>query len=139
LQAARWLNGGVLRRRTPRTALLSRVLQTFVFQSNHDGDPMTRFKRPFLLAFVVLVVWHSRASSSILLARAPKNQQYDEAIRSAQNFEILGCILAAVGILFVVAGIPVGIYLDRRKKARKRARQSATEGAPPSLFEDRNP
>lgn len=47
----------------------------------------------------------------------------NEVIRSAQQAEMLGYILAGAGILLVIAAIPLGIYLDRRKKARKRSAQ----------------
>jgi hypothetical protein len=40
---------------------------------------------------------------------------------------MFGYILAGAGILLVVAAIPVGIYFDRKKKARKRAEQQAAD------------
>ena len=48
----------------------------------------------------------------------------NEAVRSARLFETLGYVLAGVGILIVVAAIPLAIFLDRRKKARRRAAQA---------------
>lgn len=64
------------------------------------------------------------AGDSVLLAQVQNNQQaYNEAIRSAKQSEMLGYILAGAGILLVVLAIPLGIYLDRKKKARKRNAQ----------------
>ncbi len=54
-------------------------------------------------------------------------QRYDELIRSAQQSEMLGYILAGVGILIVAAGIPLAIYLDRRKRARKQAAEGSDD------------
>jgi hypothetical protein len=68
---------------------------------------------------------------------SPQDQQkYDELIRSAQTNEMIGYIAAGVGILFVVVAIPLGIYLDRRKKARQKAMQQGpktpdTASSPP--------
>ena len=60
---------------------------------------------------------------------SPENQQkYDDLIRSAKRNEMIGYIAAGAGILFVVAAIPLGIYLDRRKKARQKAAQTETKG-----------
>jgi hypothetical protein len=65
----------------------------------------------------------------LLLAEAANNQQkYNEAIRSAQQFELLGYVLGGVGILLVLASIPLAIYWDRKKKARKQGGQRASEG-----------
>lgn len=85
---------------------------------------MRRVGKRFLVAFVTLLGCALMAGDSVLLAQAPNNQQkYNEAIRSAQQTEILGYILAGAGILLVVAAIPLGIYLDRKRKARKRSAQ----------------
>jgi hypothetical protein len=61
---------------------------------------------------------------------SPQDQQkYDDLIRSAQRNEMIGYVAAGVGILFVVAAIPLGIYLDRRKKARQKATQAGAKRA----------
>jgi hypothetical protein len=49
---------------------------------------------------------------------------YDDLMRSARRNELIGYIAAGVGVLFVVAAIPLMIYFDRKKKARKKALQA---------------
>jgi hypothetical protein len=44
----------------------------------------------------------------------------EDLVASAQFHGMLGYVLGALGILIVIAAIPLGIYLDRQKKARKR-------------------
>ncbi len=85
---------------------------------------MRRVSNRFLVTFATILCCALMPVDSVLLAKAPNNQQkYNEAIRSAQQTEMLGYILAGAGILLVVAAIPLGIYLDRKKKARKRSAQ----------------
>ncbi|MBN9522194.1 hypothetical protein J0H58_27360 [bacterium] len=45
-------------------------------------------------------------------------KKYDELVRSAEQSERIGYVAAGVGVLLVVAAIPLGIYLGRKKKAR---------------------
>jgi hypothetical protein len=60
---------------------------------------------------------------------SPEDQKrYDDLIRSAKRNEMIGYIAIGVGILFLVTAIPLGIYLDRRKKARQRAIQAEAQG-----------
>lgn len=55
---------------------------------------------------------------------SPENQKkYEELIRSAKTYEMLSYIAIGVGFLLILAAIPLGIYTDRRKKARRRAAQ----------------
>jgi hypothetical protein len=61
------------------------------------------------------------ATTNPIFAQAGRQPTYEEAIRSAQQAEMLGYILAGAGLLLVVAAIPLGIYLDRKKKARRLA------------------
>src|SRR5204863_525633 len=90
-----------------------------------EDVPMSRLLTCVLLALTIPVGIGS------LFAQAPGDRQkYEEAIRSAQQSEMVGYVLGVVGILLVVAAIPVGIYFDRRKKARKQAeRQRADDAA----------
>lgn len=68
-------------------------------------------------------MWFSDIAA-VLLAQVSNNQErFNEAVRSAQQTEMVGYILAGVGILLVVTSIPVGVYLDWKKKARKRTTQ----------------
>jgi hypothetical protein len=84
---------------------------------------MRQIGKQFLITVVTHLGCGLMAGDSVLLAQVPNNQQkYNDAIRSAQQTEMLGYILAGAGILLVVAAIPLGIYLDRKKKARKRER-----------------
>jgi hypothetical protein len=97
-----------------------------------ERDPMSRILKPFLRILLVLIAWKSMAGDPGLLAQAPKNQsknqqEFNETIRAAQQAERLGYILAGAGIALVVVSIPVAIYLDRRKKARRRAELESGE------------
>jgi hypothetical protein len=58
-----------------------------------------------------------------MLFAAMTNKEAQEQIDSARFLETLGYILGAVGILVVIASIPMAIYRDRKKKARKKALQ----------------
>jgi hypothetical protein len=53
--------------------------------------------------------------------QAPRDQKADELIRSAQRWEMFGYVAAVLGILIIVASIPLSIYYERRKKARQQA------------------
>jgi hypothetical protein len=76
--------------------------------------------RPIVV--MLLLGWHVMHDAAPLQAQAPsRQQQYEEAIRAARRTEILGYILAGVAIVLAIAAIPAGIYLDRKKKARKAA------------------
>ena len=101
-----------------------------------------RFRLVFALLLGVLV-GHGTFDPPQLFAQrsklglSPQDQQkYDDLIRSAKRNELIGYIAVGVGLLFVVAGIPLMIYFDRKKKARKNALQYAIQpkeetGAPP--------
>jgi hypothetical protein len=89
---------------------------------------MRRVLKLFLVLLVALLACKLVAGDAVLLAQAPGDQQhYREAIRSAQQFELAGYILAGAGILLVAASIPLAIYLDRKKKARRRAKPQAPD------------
>lgn len=85
---------------------------------------MGRTGKGLLAVLIALLGWAATASHPALLAQSRSEQQkYKESIRSAQRAEALGYVLAGAGIVLVVAAIPLGIYLDRRRKARRRAAQ----------------
>jgi hypothetical protein len=76
--------------------------------------------RRCLIELSALFTWAFIAGSSLLFGQAPTNQEkIDEAIRSGERMEMLGHILVVTGVLVMVAGIPFGIYYERKKKARK--------------------
>ena len=78
---------------------------------------MTRGIRQLFFALIAL-----NLGAADLSAQAPKNQQqHEETVRSAQRAETLGYILAGAGFLLIAASIPLAIYWDRKKKARKLA------------------
>jgi hypothetical protein len=89
---------------------------------------MRRVVKLFLTMLVAPMACKLIAGDSVLLARAPNDQQkYNEVVRSAQQFELLGYILGGAGILLAAASIPLAIYWDRKKKARERAAQRAPD------------
>lgn len=72
-----------------------------------------------------VLTWAFLSSAFALHAQETYDKKKaDDLIRSAQQSEMLGYILAGVGILVILAAIPYAIYADRKKKALKRARQS---------------
>jgi hypothetical protein len=86
----------------------------------------------FALLFAVLA-WLGPLDPPPLFAQrsklglSPQDQQkYDDLIRSAKRDEMIAYVAIGVGVLFVVAGVPLAIYLDRKKKARKKALQTGT-------------
>ncbi len=50
---------------------------------------------------------------------AEQQKKFQEAVDSARTTEIISYIAIGVGVLVIVASIPIGIYWDRKKKARK--------------------
>ncbi len=90
---------------------------------------MIRFVKLFLLTLVILVTCKSFAGDTVLFAQATSNQQkYEKAVRSGQQAEVLGKILAGAGIMLVIASIPLMIYLDRKKARKRAARQTSDAG-----------
>jgi hypothetical protein len=73
-----------------------------------------------------------RASAMIVAQLQSNQQKLDETLKSAQRFEMFGYIAAAVGLVMVIASIPVSYYLARKKRARKRAAQQRKRGDPRS-------
>jgi len=49
----------------------------------------------------------------------PNKQKADELIKSAQQSEMLGYVLAAAGFLVIIAGVVYAILTDKKKKRRK--------------------
>jgi ABC-type proline/glycine betaine transport system permease subunit len=91
---------------------------------------MRQVGRHFCIVVVALLALASGAGNAAFLAQAPNNQRkFEEAIRWTQQIETLAYILAVAGILLVVASIPIAIYLDRKKKARKRTGQQGADRA----------
>ncbi|MGF1583191.1 MAG: hypothetical protein ACFCD0_28050 [Gemmataceae bacterium] len=89
---------------------------------------MKQFIKLLLVVVFALFIHESVIGPSVVLAQAKTNQQrYEELVQSARQKELLGYILGGVGILIVVLAIPIGIYRDRKKKARKRAQKEALE------------
>jgi hypothetical protein len=68
------------------------------------------------------LAWQGSFGATLLWGQG-NAKQYDELIQSAHRSEMLGYILGAIGLLLVVASIPLSIYLDRKKKSRKKALQ----------------
>jgi hypothetical protein len=105
---------------------------------------MKRARWHFLVLLVGLVVWAVGAGDFSVRAQggklglSPQDQKkYDELIDSAETTKTIGYILAGVGIALLVAAIPLSIYLDRRRKARKKSLQDAKHppdhaGPPPA-------
>jgi Na+/citrate or Na+/malate symporter len=85
---------------------------------------MRRFKMFLLVVLIPCLAGGAGAGTPLLFAQAQAQQQkFEEEVRFAQNIERLSYVLVGVGFLLIVASIPVGIYWDRRKKARRRAEQ----------------
>jgi hypothetical protein len=55
-----------------------------------------------------------------ILAAKTREELFQEQVAGAKFYENLGYLLGILGVVIVVAAIPLGIYMDRRKKARKR-------------------
>jgi hypothetical protein len=76
------------------------------------------------LVFVAIVIVSSAASALAQVAKtglSPADQKkFDELVGSAQRMESAAYLAIAIGILLMVGGIGVSIYLDRRKKSRQR-------------------
>jgi hypothetical protein len=84
--------------------------------------------RRILPGVLAILTWECIAGHSWLFGQGTGNQhKADELIRSAQRMEILGYVLAGVGMLVMVAAIPYAIYYDRKKKARKQAKRAARQ------------
>jgi hypothetical protein len=102
---------------------------------------MTYGIRRLLSTLGLLLTSGHLAGVPSLFGQAVRNQQKaDELLRSAQRTETLAYLLAGAGILLVVAAIPLGIYLDRKKKARRQAKRAegpGSEAPPPSREQDR--
>jgi predicted transporter len=62
----------------------------------------------------------SALSNVVLFAAKTRDELIKEQMESARRTEVLGYVLAVIGILIVIAGIPIAIYRDRKKKARKK-------------------
>jgi hypothetical protein len=75
------------------------------------------------------------------LGLSPEDQKkHDDLIRSAKQGELIAYIAAGVGLVFIVAAIPLFIYFDRKKKARKQALQAGLDrDAPDSKNLKRGP
>ena len=92
-----------------------------------------RFPLFFALLFGALVGHGAFAPPPLFAQRSkqglsPQDQQkYDDLMRSARRNELIGYIAAGVGVLFVVVAIPLMIYFDRKKKARKKALQAGLQ------------
>jgi hypothetical protein len=61
--------------------------------------------------------------SIAIFAAKTRDELYEEHAASGRFYENLGYVLAGIGILLVIASIPISIYFDRKKKARKQARK----------------
>ena len=83
---------------------------------------------------MVVLAWVLLGWSSALQAQQTYDKKKaDDLIRSAEQAEMQGYILAGVGILLILAAIPYAIYADRKKKARRseerrKEARSASEG-----------
>lgn len=61
------------------------------------------------------------------LGLSPEAQKkYDKSVRTARLLETLGYVGIGVGFAVILIAIPIAIYRDRQKKARKRAAQQAS-------------
>jgi len=105
-----------------------------------EGYPMRRLGMFLLLILTFCLAGAAGGGTAFLFAQVPAQQQkFEEEVRFAQNIERLSYVLFGVGFLLIVASIPVGIYWDRRKKARRRAEQERAESGRPSSRSGDNP
>lgn len=82
---------------------------------------MRRIPLGFTRLWITLLAWCCMGGA-VLYAQAGRNQkEVDDLVRSAQQSEMLGYLLAGAGFLVIVIGIALTIYLDRKKKAKKQA------------------
>lgn len=58
-----------------------------------------------------------------IFAAKTRDELFEEHAASGRFYENMGYVLAGIGILLVIASIPISIYFDRKKKARKKARK----------------
>ena len=61
-----------------------------------------------------------------VFAQAPRSglspedeKRRDELMRSAKTNEMIAYVAAGVAVAAIVVGVPISIYFDRKKKARK--------------------
>ena len=73
--------------------------------------------RKFPRHVILLGVLAWQTGGGVLFAQEPPDQKADELIRSAQQSEILGYVLAGIGVLLVAAVLPIAIILGRKKRA----------------------
>jgi hypothetical protein len=101
-----------------------------------ENCDMSRVVRLALAVLVALIAFESLVGPSVLLADTPEggrsaNQaQIEKHMRDGQLAEALGYILGGAGIILILAYIPVAIYQDRKKKARKRNAPQAPGATP---------
>lgn len=94
---------------------------------------MSRAVARSLTILVALVIGAFAMGHPLLQAEGPNDDRYfnqekfDKHLRDGQVAEVLGYILGGAGIVLIIAYIPVAIYQDRKKKARKRAAQQAAD------------
>jgi hypothetical protein len=62
----------------------------------------------------------------LFLAVKTREAAYKDLVAGARFYEILGYVLGALGV--VIAAIPLGIYFDRKKKARKKKLRESMPG-----------
>ena len=97
---------------------------------------MSRVVRSSLVILVTLIACESPTSPTLLLADTANDNRYfnqekfDKHMREGQTAELLGYILGGAGIIMILAYIPVAIYQDRKKKARRRNAPQAPGATP---------
>jgi hypothetical protein len=79
---------------------------------------MDRLLRQALIAVTLALAVLLLGSPRVLAQAdaAAQKKAVDDLMRSAQQSEMLGYVFAGLGLLLVVAAIPVAIYLERRRK-----------------------
>ncbi len=72
--------------------------------------------RRFSLILLGLLALETIAGGGVLFAQPDDDQNADELIRSAQQYELMGYILAGIAVLMVAAVLPIAFVLYRRAR-----------------------
>jgi hypothetical protein len=105
---------------------------------------MNRTTRSAIIMFAVIGLVLSFDQPRLMAQRSktglsPADQQrYDELMESGRRWELIGYIGVGAGIFFLVASIPLSLYLARRKRLRKAAERAASQSGetPPAPRND---
>src|SRR5262249_41277933 len=90
---------------------------------------MTSALKEIFAVLLALIATEAIVGPAVLVAETPNEdryfsqQKYDQHIRDAQFAEHLAYILFGLGFVVMVGGIAAWMFVDSRKKARKRPDQ----------------